>query len=311
MERILILGAGPVGAWSARALVEDGFRVTLVSRSGVPRIPLDPRAAIIAADVTDRRRVVELTARSDVVINAMNPPTYRRWRSQWPLMADSVLTAVQRHRLRYIIVGNLYAYGPVTAPMTEETPLHPVGVHGTIRRVIWERALAAHAEDRARICEIRSSDYLGPGAGPGSLAHLMVLSRARAGRRPLLVVGDPHAPHTFTDVRTVGALVSRLAREPWDSDVWGRPWHTPSDHPISLAEMAAHAAGADAASSTATPLRIPRWMLRAGALVHPDLRALRDIRYQFDEPFIMDSDAAQKRFALSPPPVLRSIHQTT
>jgi hypothetical protein len=55
---------------------------------------------------------------------------------------------------------------------------------------------------------------------------------------------------------------------------------------------------------------IPGFVLKALALVNPVMRELPEVAYQLDEPFLMDSSAAQTELGLVPTPaddVLRAI----
>jgi nucleoside-diphosphate-sugar epimerase len=47
---------------------------------------------------------------------------------------------------------------------------------------------------------------------------------------------------------------------------------------------------------------VPQAVLGALGLVNPTIRELRETRYQFDRPFVMDSTAAQEAFGLRPTP---------
>ena len=62
-----------------------------------------------------------------------------------------------------VTIGNLYGYGPVDGPMTEDTPLAATGAKGRVRNRMWADALAAHRAGRVRVTEVRGSDYVGAG----------------------------------------------------------------------------------------------------------------------------------------------------
>jgi nucleoside-diphosphate-sugar epimerase len=47
---------------------------------------------------------------------------------------------------------------------------------------------------------------------------------------------------------------------------------------------------------------LPQWAVRAAGLAVPFLRELGEVRYQFAEPFVLDSSAAQATFGLAPTP---------
>jgi hypothetical protein len=57
----------------------------------------------------------------------------------------------------YVMLGNLYGYGPVDAPMTEDLPMAPNTVKGRIRAQVWQEAIAAHRAGRVRVTEVRAS----------------------------------------------------------------------------------------------------------------------------------------------------------
>jgi hypothetical protein len=45
---------------------------------------------------------------------------------------------------------------------------------------------------------------------------------------------------------------------------------------------------------------IPNWMLRLGGLFSPTIREIREVVYQFDQPFVLDSTLARSTFGLEP-----------
>jgi nucleoside-diphosphate-sugar epimerase len=85
------------------------------------------------------------------------------------------------------------------------------------------------------------------------------------------------------------------------ASTWGRVWHVPSNpsrtQREALTDICA-AAGRPAPRVSA----MPQPMLRALGLVVPILRELREVAYQFDRPFVMDSSAAQEELGLAPTP---------
>ena len=288
----VIVGAGPVGTATARLLAERGERVRVVTRRGAG--PEHPAVERVAADAADADRLATLAEGATALYNCANP-AYHRWPTDWPPLAAALLTAAERSGAVLATVGNLYGYGPADAPMTETTPLASTGTKGRVRNRMWADALAAHRVGRARVTEVRGSDYLG--ADANSLGS-MVLPRVVAGRRVVVPV-DLDAPHTFT---YVGDVARTLVVAATDERAWGRAWHVPSPPAVSVRALAARAAalaGAPAPKLT----RLPYPALWLGGLFHPTVRELRETAYQFDRPFLMDSTAAQETFGISPTPL--------
>lgn len=304
MERVLVVGAGGVGRAVAAALVERGFGVRLVSRSGTAQAAEGVEA--VRADAADAAALTSLAHGARTVVNAANP-AYTAWERDWPPMARAVLTAAERTGADLVVVGNLYAYGPVTGPLREDHPVRPTGSKGRVRDRMWQEALAAHRAGRVRATELRASDYFGPGARTGvSLLNDHVLRPAARGRRVRLLDGDPHAPHSWTYLPDIAELAAAVVAAGADGPAWGRPWHVPTAPARSVAELAT-AAAADRGIPRITVLPPPA---RAALRLVPVVRELRETEHQRAAAFVLDSTAAQEAFELRPTPWDRSLPAT-
>ncbi|MFG1712244.1 NAD-dependent epimerase/dehydratase family protein [Micromonospora sp. NPDC049203] len=294
----VIVGAGPVGTATARLLAERGERVRMVTRRGTG--PEHAAIERVAADAADADRLTAHTEGADALYNCANPE-YHRWQTDWPPLAAALLTAAERSGAVLATVGNLYGYGPVDAPMTEATPLAATGVKGRVRNRMWADALAAHRAGRARITEVRGSDYIGLG---GNSLPMMVLPKVLAGQRVFLPVAWD-APHTWTYVGDVARTLVAVAADP---RAWGRAWHVPSAPPMSmraLAHRAAERAGAPAPRLT----RMPYPVLWLGGLADPFAKEMRETAHQFAGPFVMDSTAATETFGIEGTPLDRVVDE--
>ena len=58
------------------------------------------------------------------------------WRELWPRIMHNVIEATKRSGARLIVFDNVYMYGKVGGPMTEETPFRPCSKKGEIRAQI-------------------------------------------------------------------------------------------------------------------------------------------------------------------------------
>ncbi|MGN9890046.1 NAD-dependent epimerase/dehydratase family protein [Micromonospora sp. L31] len=299
MSLHVIVGSGPVGTATARLLAERGERVRVVTRRGSG--PEHPAVERVAADAADADRLTALTEGADALYNCANP-AYHRWPTDWPPLAGALLTAAERTGAVLATVGNLYGYGPVDGPMTEQTPLAATGTKGRVRNRMWTEALAAHRAGRARVTEVRGSDYLGAG---GTSLPMLVLPRVLDGRRVFLPVAWD-APHTWTYIPDVARTLVAAAA---DARAWGRAWHVPSAPAAGMRELATRAAalvGAPAPKLT----RMPYPVLWLGGLADPFARELRETAYQFDRPYLMDSTAATATLGIEATPLDRAIEET-
>jgi len=294
METHAVIGAGSVGTATALALVDQGHEVVMVTRSGSG--PDHPGVRKAACDASDPVALAAAVGRPDAVYNCVNPP-YHRWPELWPPMAASMLDVATATGAVYVIMSNLYGYGPVDHPMREDDPLATTGAKGRIRAAMWSDALGAHRAGRVRVTEARASDFYGPGVVETSFFGRNV-DRLLAGKK-VYVLGDPDVPHAATYVPDVGRTLAVLGT---DERAWGRPWHVPSAPARSqraMAERFCEVAGAPAARVAG----LPAPMVTAVGLVSPQVREFRETRYQFDRPFLLDCTAATETFGLTATPV--------
>ena len=304
MRTHVVVGAGAIGRSTAEHLARTGARVVLAARSGVA----DPPAGVAGAavDATDVDALVDLCQGADSIVNAMNPAKYTQWARDWPPVAAAVLATAEKTGAGLLTISNLYGYGEVDAPMTERTSLASMGTKGSIRARMWTDALAAHDEGRARVAEVRPSDYFGATARPGhSVLNEFVLRRAARGKPVRLLVGHPDAPHSWTYLPDIGRLAATLVD---DDRAWGRAWHVPTAPARTIREVAADVAAV--VGGPPVPVRLLPAPVRAALRVVPLVRELDETSHQFDKPFLLDSSDAQRTFGLAPTPWLQALEET-
>ncbi len=292
MSLHVIVGAGPVGAATARQLADQDEQVRIITRrgggpEGVPGIER------VAADATDMARLSELAAGAIALYNCANPQ-YHQWLTDWPPLASALLAAAERSRAVLATACNLYGYGPVDGPITEARPLAATHPKLRIRADMWRDALAAHQAHRIRATEVRGSDYI----EANSIFSMVLAKPLLAGKRAY-VPAALDAPHSWTSVHDVARTLVTVAT---DERAWGKAWHVPTNPPLTVREIATRfteLAGAPAPKLTA----IPYLVLWTTGLFSPLLRELRATHYQWDRPFILDSTLVTKTFDIEPRPV--------
>ena len=293
MSLHVIVGAGPVGSATARRLAERGEHVRIVTRRGSG--PEHPSIDRVAADASDGPALARHCEGATALYNCANPP-YHRWAIEWPPLAAALLGAARSSGAVLLTVGNLYGYGPVDGPMTEQLPLKSTGAKGRVRAQMWNDALAAHQAGEIRTAEVRGSDYLG--AGTQSLFTVGVLPRLVEGKRAYAPV-DLDAPHSWTYVGDVARTLIAIAD---NENAWGRAWHVPTNPPLSMRELSERASAVAGAPAPRLST-MPGAVLWLAGLASPMIRELRETQYQFRKPFVLDSSAATEALGIKPSPI--------
>lgn len=299
-ELNVVLGTGPVGLAVARELSARGRRVRMVNRSGRAEAPQG--VEVVAADLTrpeEARRAGEAAA---VIYGCMNAP-YTEWPRLLPPLMEGFLTAADHAGARAVFADNLYMYGPVDGVLHEGLPYTARGPKGYVRARLAELFLAAHQAGRIRGTIGRASDFFGPGVTL-SAAGEQLFGNLVAGR-PAAIIGDPDQPHTFTFIRDFGGALVTLGER---DEALGRAWHVPSAPTVTIrrfVEMAAEEAGVEPRIRL-----LPGWLHKALALFNPVLRELKETRYQFERPFVVDHSAFENAFGAQVTPHREALRET-
>lgn len=290
-SRHTILGAGGVIARELTdALQAQGAHVRLASR----RVQSAPAGTEhMLADLLDAEAVDRAVAGSDVVhlVAGLRYDT-AVWQSEWPRVMAHAIEACLRHGARLAFFDNVYAYGQVDGPMTEDTPFNPCSRKGEVRAAIAATLLDGMRHRGLTALIARSADFYGPGA-TNSLIESVVVARLRAGKTPQWV-GRPDAVHTFTYTPDAGAALARLTLEP---TAWGQTWHLPTSAEAMTGDRLVRLAN----ELAGRPQRVqvaPRWLLRAMGWFVPILRENDEMMYQFEHDYRFDSRKIERAFGL-------------
>ncbi len=297
----VVIGFGPAGAATARLLAEKGHSVRVITTSS--RSP-EPGIEHVALDATDSKRLTE-AAQGAAAIHSCAAPPYHRWAAHWPPLAASLCATAEATGAVLVMLGNLYAYGPVDGPMTEELPLAATGTKGRVRAAVWEQARQLHEQGRIKAVEVRASDFFGPGVTDGGHLAARAMPRVLRGK-PVSSLGDPDTPHSWSYIPDVAAALAEVAGE---ERAWGRAWHLPTAPALSTREMVDRLA-AQAGTGPVAVRQLPSAVLNLASLVSPLLRELKEVRYQFDRPFVIDSSAYEAAFAVRATPVEEQVKAT-
>ena len=158
--------------------------------------------------------------------------------------------------------------------------------------------LSAHAAGRVEIAIGRASDYFGPRGGAQSNLGDRVM-RAGLRGRTASVLGDPDQPHTYTYLPDVGEGLAVLGEHP---DAAGQVWHLPNDpHTRTTRQLVSTVYGL--AGSPVRLRQVPPWLLRLAGLRKADVRAVLEMSYLFEEPFVVDSAKIANKLGVGATPL--------
>lgn len=298
----VVFGTGPLGLAVMRELRSQGRRVRMINRSGRVNFAKDLATEAGGADAADPAQAREVCEGAAVVYHCVGLP-YPRW-SEFPAIATGILEGAATAGARLVYGDNLYMYGPVDRPMTEDLPSAATSRKGRIRAEVGRRLMDAHAAGKVSVGIGRGSDFFGPFATDAAMMGSRVFGRALADK-PAQVVGNPDRLHTFTFIDDFAKALVLIGNR---REAQGKIWHVPSAPAMSVRDFVG-----TVFQALGRPPRLqaaPRLVIRLGGWFDPNIKELGEMLYQFERDFVMDSSRFEQAFGIVPTPQEESIRQT-
>lgn len=298
-----IFGAGQVGTLLADELLARGHRVRLVRRGAAGRAR--PNLEWMSGDVTDASFADAAARGAAVVYNCVNPPDYGRWEGVLEPLMRAVRGAATRAGARLVALDCLYMIGrPEVSPFDEDTPMRPVTRKGELRKLLVEEMFEAHRRGELEVTSGRASDYFGPGTPLSMVLYPRALERLRAGK-PVELFGDPDQPHAYNFTPDVARGLAELGTRP---EAVGKVWHLPAAWTGTTRELIARAG--TLLGKPGEVRRVPGWALATIGLFSGELRAIREMLYQWEQPYVLDDRRFRASFGVEATPIDEALAAT-
>lgn len=299
----VIFGTGPLARSVMQALRKRNLTIRMVNRSG-KRADIPDDVEVIASDAYNESNVRDITRDASVVYQCAQPD-YRQWKAKFPPLQTAILNGVVDNGAKLIVGENLYMYGDTDgAIIHEDLPYQAHGVKGTVRAKMSEELLVAHQAGKIQVAMARGSNFYGEGVRLSTIGERVFEFMLEG--KSASVFGNIDLPHTVTYIGDFGEAMAILGER---EEALGRAWHVPNAEPeISTREMIERiAAEMNIAPQIGT---MPKLLFEALSLVHPYLREMREMRYEFEKPYIVDSSQFIKNFGDISTPIDEGIRNT-
>ena len=243
----------------------------------------------------DRRHddLNEAAQGADVIVAAWNP-AYPDWAAQLPQLHARIQEAARRSGAMVVIPGNVYVYGEQTPAPWREGSAHAAANPLGRLRVGMEQS---YRDSGVQTVILRAGDFIDTEASGNWLDRMMLPSLPRG---TLTYPGQPDIPHAWAYLPDLTRAAAEIAEQkeslPAFTDV-NFPGYTMTG--ADMADMLSSLAGRRVA------LRRMSWLpLRLAAPVWPMGRSLLEMRYLWDTPHWLESEAFDRlcpRFTATAP----------
>ena len=296
----VVFGTGPLGLAVARHLAAAGKPVRLVNRSG--NAPAPQGADLVAADATDLAASRKVCEGATVVYHCATG-TYGRWAQFLPPLMNGIIEGASAAGAKLVYADNLYAYGLVDGPITENLPYRPVGPNTRARADVATTLMSAHAAGKIRATIGRASDFYGPHARQ-STAGDGIFARGLAGKGAQ-VLGDPDTLHTYTFIDDFAAGLVALAEH---DEALGEVWHVASAETVTTRRFVEMVFATLQRPATLQPA--PKLAINLLAFFVPAMAAVKETSYQREHPWVVDHSKFSRAFGSRPTPHEQAISLT-
>jgi nucleoside-diphosphate-sugar epimerase len=300
----VIFGTGPVGCSAARSLLEKGFKVRMVNRSGRRPAGLDADLEIRAANMANLEEVLAASQGATHIYHCANV-LYQDWYRVLPVLHANLRAAAIRHGAVLAVAQNLYMYARGVPVIDENTEVRPPSRKGLLQQSLHTALVDAAARQGLRWVSVRASDYYGPGAEMQSVfGTTRFLDPLSAGKRPAMI-GDLDIPHTYTFVEDYGRSLATAALH---AEAYGKAWIVPNDRTLTTREVAALFFAAEGLPTNVG--RLPRALIMMACLFSPLVRQIPEMLYQKEEPYVVDGSSFQSTFDFAPTTLEEGVRKT-
>jgi len=301
---VTILGAGgAIGNELVKELAARNEPIRLVSRN--PKL-VPGAAEAVAADLSNLDDTIRAVSGSRTAFLLVGLKyDVKVWQELWPRIMRNAIEAAKRAKARLVFFDNVYMYGKVDGPMTEETPFRPCSKKGEIRAQIATMLLNEMKAGNLTALIARSADFYGPGARTGIL-NVLVFDKLAKGAKASWLVNDS-VKHSFTFTPDAARSLVLLAD---NESAWNQTWHVPTapDPPTGkqFIEFAAEEFGTKPKYRVLT-----RPMLWMAGWFDTTVRELYEMLYQYEFDYVFDSTKFMKAFHFQPTSYSESLHRTS
>ncbi len=301
METHTLLGAtGNIGMELAKHLHGPSRYIRLVSRKP---FKINPDDNLYPANLLHSEQVNEMMIGTDTAyLVAGVPYSTKTWKAQWPLIMKNVIQACINHKVKLVFFDNMYAYDPaMVGNLRENTPMAPKSEKGKVRAQIARAVMEAVEKGKLRAMILRSADFYGPNARQ-SFLNETVINRIKAGKKPQWLY-NKDKKHSFTYIPDAAKTTAFLAQQ---GDAWDQIWHLPTDPSFPTGQEIVDFLSAELNQPNAIQVLSP-FLVQALGLFIPQLREIKELRYQLEEDYCFHSSKIQEKYQITPTPMVSGL----
>lgn len=291
----VILGVnGSVGSYIAKELVQLGYKVRGVSRSGAgPK-----NIQLIKANALNLVELTTAISGADVVYHCVGLP-YSQWFGNYSMIMENLIEAAYRNKkagkkIKIVYTDNLYEYGEKGAKIgtiSEKTPSLAIDKKGKLRKELTNKLLKADQDDKVIASIGQASDFFGPRA-LNSLFEFFIRPYITK-NKPAEIFADLEKLHSFVYLPDFAKSLVILGT---NSKADGKKWIVPHYEATSIKEFISRFYKEVGINIDPAVKSRPFFQLSLVSLFNKEVREFKKMTYQLKNDWVIDDLMFRKTF---------------
>lgn len=293
MKQAILGATGNIGSLLLQEIAARKIDVKALART-LPKVSDRlPGVEYATADAGDQSSLIQVTTDISVLyVTLAIPYSTETWQKEWPIVMRNVIAAAQANHFKIVFLDNVYMYGQVTAPMTEDTPSKPSSKKGVVRAEIAAMLQTAIKDGGVTAVIGRSGDFYGP--------DTRISSRFFEGTYYDGVatwMGSTKVLRTFTYTLDIAKALAILGN---DDRANQQIWHLPTAAALTGNEFIALAASILQKNLKTVPF--PGDDPKTQHTLLSTMPEIAEMMYQYNNDYVLDSSKFQATFGMKPTP---------
>jgi nucleoside-diphosphate-sugar epimerase len=207
----LVLGhSGAIGGAIASALAFRGYRIRALVRKAPATSNASYAVEWTIGDALNKTDVIAAAHGATLIVHAVNPPGYTKWREVGIPMLTNAIDAAAASSATILFPANVYVFSPKSGEIVSEvTPMTPETRKGQVRLEMETMLADAAATRGVRTIAVRAGDFFGPGV-VGSWFPQALAKGGRAAK-VLRDLSPANVGHSWAYVPDLAEAFARLA----------------------------------------------------------------------------------------------------
>jgi len=286
-------GGGSIGKELAKALVQYTDKIRIVSRN--PK-KVNDNDELMAADLSQRDDVFKAVEGSEIVYITIGfDYSIRVWREKWPSFMLNVVDACRKFKAKLVFFDNIYMYDRnYLGNMTEETPVNPGSKKGEVRAKVAKMITDEFGKGELTALIARSADFYGPGNDKSALVITVIDNFKKGKAANWFARTDKIHNYTFTpDAAKATAMLGNT------TDAYHQVWHLPTDSTRLTGKQWVEKIAKEM-NVKPSLMVMPVWLMGIIGLFVPLIKELKEMAYQNNRDYFLNSSKFEKRFNFKP-----------